>query len=241
MSSGEPNCTSRPSSSTPTLSRRERLRLVVRDVHGGRAHLADQRGDLHAHPLAQVGVQVGQWFVAQDQPGVGDQRAGERDTLLLAAGQLVRVSSGELGQPHSLEHRQGTGPALGATDPAAAQRERHVVQRGHVRPQRVVLEHHRQVTLLGGHMRTVGRHGPSADGDQPAVDSLDAGQAPQQRRLAGPGRTEQHEERPRATESDTEARWPARTRWRAPGWARSVAAPAPATRRAPGPRPRIPA
>jgi hypothetical protein len=56
----------------------------VGDVHGGRRRLADQRGDLDAHPLAQVGVQVGQRLVAQDQPGVGDQRAGQRDPLLLA-------------------------------------------------------------------------------------------------------------------------------------------------------------
>jgi hypothetical protein len=37
-------------------------------------------------------------FVAQDQPGVGDQRTGQRDPLLLAAGQLVRVPLAERAQ-----------------------------------------------------------------------------------------------------------------------------------------------
>jgi hypothetical protein len=64
----------------------ERLGLAVGDVDGGGRRLADQRGDLHPHPLAQVGVQVGQGLVAQDQPGVGDERPGQRDPLLLAAG-----------------------------------------------------------------------------------------------------------------------------------------------------------
>ena len=40
------------------------------------------------------GVEVRKRLVAQNEPGVADQRAGERDALLLAAGQLVRVAVG---------------------------------------------------------------------------------------------------------------------------------------------------
>jgi hypothetical protein len=166
------------------VGERERLRLVVRDVHGGRARLADQRGDLHPHSLAQVGVQVGQRLVAQDQPGVGDQRPGQRDPLLLASGQLVRVAPRELAQPHPLQHRRRARPARGPRQAAPAERERDVGERGHVRPQCIVLEHHRQVTLVGRHVRPAVRDGLPANGDQPAVDPLDARQAPQHRRLA---------------------------------------------------------
>ena len=103
------------------VGQRERLGLVVGDVDGGRAGLADQGGDLHPHPLAQVGVQVGQRLVAQDQPGVRDQRAGERDPLLLPAGQLVRVPPREVGEP---DPRRASPPPAPGTRPGGRRRRR---------------------------------------------------------------------------------------------------------------------
>ena len=44
-------------------------------------------------------------LVEHDQPRVGDQRAGDRDALALAAGELVREELGDIGpQPDQLQH-----------------------------------------------------------------------------------------------------------------------------------------
>ena len=73
-----------------------RLRLVVGDVDRGVAVLVVQPAHLEAHLLAQIGVEIGQRLVEQQRLGLDDQRARERDALLLAARQLARIAVGEL-------------------------------------------------------------------------------------------------------------------------------------------------
>jgi hypothetical protein len=70
------------------------------------------------------------------------------------------------------------------------QPERQVLFHGHVRVQRVVLEHHRDVAVL---RRQVVHH-PPADHDGAAGDLFQAGDRPQRRRLAASGRTDEHHE-----------------------------------------------
>ena len=70
------------------------------------------------------------------------------------------------------------------------QRERHVVAHGHVRIQRVVLEHHRDVAFL----RRNAIDDPAADADLAMGDFLESGQHAQQRRLAATRRTDEHAE-----------------------------------------------
>ncbi len=53
------------------------------------------RGDRAAGLLAQPGVERGERLVEQDQGGLGSQRPGERDALLLPTGELVRVPPGD--------------------------------------------------------------------------------------------------------------------------------------------------
>ena len=62
--------------------------LIVRDIQDRNAEFLLQRLNLETHFLAQVGVEVVQRFVEQQQAGLGDQRPRQRDTLLLAAGKL---------------------------------------------------------------------------------------------------------------------------------------------------------
>ena len=69
------------------VGQRQRLDLVVGDDDGGVAELALQHLQLAAHPLARRGVEVAQRLVEQQHRRVADQRAGQRDPLLLAAGQ----------------------------------------------------------------------------------------------------------------------------------------------------------
>ncbi len=65
--------------------------VVVRDVDGGAAQLAQQAAHLGAQALAQVAVQVGQGFVGQHQLRSRHDGPGQCHTLLLAAGQAGRA------------------------------------------------------------------------------------------------------------------------------------------------------
>ena len=77
---------------------------------------------------------------------------------------------------------------LGARQPPSPQAERHVVAHRHLRIQRVVLEHHRDVPRA----RRDAVHDAAVDLDPPVVDRLEARQHPQRGRLAGARRPDQH-------------------------------------------------
>jgi hypothetical protein len=70
----------------------------VRHVDGCDAYVPLQATDLVAHPLTQLGVQVAERLVKQQQTWVVDQGAGQRHPLLLAAAQAVGVTLLEAGQ-----------------------------------------------------------------------------------------------------------------------------------------------
>ena len=72
------------------LGKRERLGLVVRHIDRGEAEPVLQDFQFDAHLVAQLRIEVRHRLVEQHQPRLVDQRAGKRDTLLLAAGQLRR-------------------------------------------------------------------------------------------------------------------------------------------------------
>ena len=65
------------------------------DVDRGVAVLVVQAAHLEAHLLAQVGVEIGQRLVEQQRLRLDDQRARQRDALLLAAGQFAGIAVGE--------------------------------------------------------------------------------------------------------------------------------------------------
>ena len=65
-----------------------RLGLVVGDVDHRHAELLLQRADLAPHLLAQLRIEVRQRLVHQADRRLGDDRAAERDALLLAAREL---------------------------------------------------------------------------------------------------------------------------------------------------------
>ena len=81
---------------------------------------------------------------------------------------------------------------LGLVDAGDLEREAHVVGDGHVRVERVVLEDHRDVAVLGGQVGDVA----VADPDLAVVDLFEAGEHAQGGGLATPGGTDQDEELP---------------------------------------------
>ena len=75
---------------------------------------------------------------------------------------------------------------------AIRKRKADVRRHREIRIQRVVLEDHRDVALLGREVGDVA----VADEDRPGVDLLEAGEHPQRRRLSGAGWAHQHHELP---------------------------------------------
>ena len=71
------------------VGHRQRLALVVGDEDEGDAERLLQRLQLVLHLLAQLEVERAERLVEQQHLGLVDQRAGQRDALALAAGQLA--------------------------------------------------------------------------------------------------------------------------------------------------------
>ena len=145
------------------------------------------RTELHA----ELGVQVGERLVQTDDRRLGDERAGDGDALLLAAGELRH------GFPELLVRKIdlfGDGADffvhLGLLHFLDAQTERDVVVHGHRREERVALEHDADVPILDGHMGDV----LIAD-EHLALRRLDeAGNGAERCRFAAAGRAEEREE-----------------------------------------------
>jgi hypothetical protein len=121
---------------------------------------------------------------------VADDRAAHRHALPLAARELARIALEIRSEAEDVGRLFHACLDLALRLLCDHQRERHVVANGHVRIERVVLEHHRDVALL---RRLAIDHGV-ADRHFAAGDLLEAGDHPQERRLAASRRSDQHAE-----------------------------------------------
>ncbi|MGY4489097.1 hypothetical protein ACVWWR_008288 [Bradyrhizobium sp. LM3.2] len=145
------------------------------------------RLQLAAHPDPQERIERGERLVEQEDLRLGDQRAGERHALLLAAGELGRQSAGIGAHCDELEQFAGTLVPDSAVDAAHFQGKRNIVEHGQVRKQRVRLEHHRRTALGGLEVGDVLR----AKDDVAFADRLVARDHAQGRSLAAAGGAEQ--------------------------------------------------
>ncbi len=92
--------------------------------------------------VAGLQVQRAEWFVHKQDIGAHRQSAGDADTLLHAAGQLVRVGLGEAGQADEVDVLAGDFETLAFRTSLHFQAERHVLQRRSPWEQIEALEHH---------------------------------------------------------------------------------------------------
>jgi hypothetical protein len=168
----------------------EGLVLRVRDQERGHAFVLQDAPHLLRQALAQIEVEAGEGLVEQQQAGFGRQRARQRHALLLAAGQLMRIGAPFMRtQADQRQHCARAFAALAPRQPVQA--ELHVVERGQVRQQRQVLEHHadaarfrRQACAGGGQQALVAE-------DAAGQHRLEAGDGAQQRGLARAGGAQQ--------------------------------------------------
>ena len=169
------------------VGERHRLFLAVGDLDEADAEFALQPLQLAAHLHPQERIERGERLVEQQDLRLGDQGAGERDALLLAAGELRR-------QPRRIgRHRDQLKQFAGALVPRRAVDAAHfqgkcdVVEHGQVRKQRVGLEHHRRAALGRLEVGDVLR----AQDDVALADRLVAGDHAQGRGFATAGGAEQ--------------------------------------------------
>ena len=172
------------------VRQRQRLLLVVRDVHDGDAQPALDLLDLCLHVLAQLAVQRAQWLVHEHDRRIEHERARQRHPLLLAPGELARVAVFEAGQAHDLQRLANALLGLHARHLAHPEREADVGGDGHVGEQRVVLEDEADVApvrRLAGQLAVVGV-------DLAKILQHEARDDLEDRGLAGAARPQQGEE-----------------------------------------------
>src|SRR5882672_1488591 len=123
----------------------ERLLLIVRDVDHGGTDPALEPANLHAQPLADLGVEIGERLVEEQHARLDDEGTRESHALLLTARELgglpLRDSRG-VADLHEIEGGHGLPQDVGPREALASETVRDVVEDAHVRPQGVVLEHH---------------------------------------------------------------------------------------------------
>ena len=108
------------------VAHRQRLLLVVGDVDEGDADLALDPLQLELQALAQLQVEGAERLVEEQHLRQVDQRPGERDPLLLAAGELrgAAVRLGARGRPARARPRPGPRSRPSAPSCASARRRR---------------------------------------------------------------------------------------------------------------------
>ena len=114
----------------------------MRDVDERRPELVLDALQLELHLLAQLDVERAERLVEQQRGRPVDERARQRDPLLLAAGELPGsppLEALELDDAQDLEHSLAV---LAARDSLHLEPERDVVVDRHVREERVLLEDH---------------------------------------------------------------------------------------------------
>ena len=112
------------------------------DHHHGHAVVGQILHDLQ-HLANHFGVQGRGGLVKQHHIRLHAQGAGDGDTLLLTAGQLLRIGVGTVGQTDHIQKAAGSGFGLGLLDALGVHGcERQVLEHRHVGEQVKVLEHH---------------------------------------------------------------------------------------------------
>ena len=165
------------------VSQGDRLRLRVSNMHEGDAEFRLESLQFAAHLQAEKFVQRRKRLVEEKNPGVCNQRAGERNALLLATRELGGHAIAEMVELDALQHLVRTFATLVLPDATHLQIEGDVVENGQVREERVVLEHHRRAALD----RRLAHDHLVADIDLTRGRRLVTRDHPQDRRLAAAG------------------------------------------------------
>ena len=107
--------------------------------------------DFVAHFQAQLGVEIGERFVEEQDVGFDHEGAGQGHTLLLSAGKLVWRSFGVRFHSNRGQRLLHSLRLFSGGNAANIQSIRDVFRDGHVRPERVILENHPGIPQMRRH------------------------------------------------------------------------------------------
>src|ERR1044071_5309362 len=168
------------------VGNRERLVLIVGHVKRADADFLDQLLELHAHFFTQLGVQVAERLVEQNQPRLQREAARQRDPLLLAAAQLGRIALIAPLQANQIQRRHHSALDFILRLFAQLEAEGDVFENRHVRPQRVVLKYKADFARVRRDENAVfyGSLYFVSDGNRARVGNFESGNGPKQRGFA---------------------------------------------------------
>ncbi|OLT20400.1 hypothetical protein BJF78_09935 [Pseudonocardia sp. CNS-139] len=169
------------------VGQQHRLVDVVRHEQGGDPLLHPDPRQLQVHPPPRHRVQGAERLVEQQDVRFEGERAGDRDALAHAAGELARPRVLEAGEADEREQVADPLPVHRAA--RHAERQRDVLPRRRPRQQRVLLERDAEPVRAD----EVGR-AALLDGDRALGGLLQARDHAQHRRLAAARRAEQRDE-----------------------------------------------
>jgi hypothetical protein len=158
--------------------------------NGRDVELALDLAQFHLHRRPQILVERRERLVEQQHRRIDNQRARQRDALLLTAGQLARRAICKSRQTHQSQHGFDADVPFLFRDAADLQTVGDITGDVHVRKQRVVLKHHADFPLVGRDVV----HPLAADQDLAAVRAQESRGQIEQRGLAAAGGAEQGHE-----------------------------------------------
>ena len=161
----------------------------MRDVHRGGGQPALQLRDLRAGLNSEFRVQIRQRLVHQKDLRLTDDGPAHGHALALPSRERLRLPIEVVLEVQELRGFEDACSDLLFAGFGELEREAHVLGDAHVRVERVVLEHHRDVAVLGFGMRDV----RAADENATAVDLLEAGEHAQRCGLAAARRADENE------------------------------------------------
>ena len=168
----------------------ERLFLVVRDEDRRDSHLALDAVDGAPQIDADLRVERAERLVEQQHLGAMRQRAGERDALLLAAGELAGHARTQARKIDELEQLFAAAATLVLGDASDLEGELDVLGDVHVAKQRVVLEDDADRPLLWRERRDVA----AVKDDAAVIARRQPGDHPEDRALAAAAGTQKDQQ-----------------------------------------------
>ena len=166
------------------------------DINGGDTEFIMQAADFEAHFLPQIGIEVRERFIQQQHGGLHHNGAGQRHTLLLAAGKLGRVAPRQVAHFHHIQNLSYAALYFIAGEFAECQPKADIFRHRHIRPNGIGLENHGHAAPFRRQHGTGGGKHLAIDRNHPRIGFNKAGNHAQRCGLAAAGRAEQRQEFP---------------------------------------------
>jgi hypothetical protein len=117
--------------------------------HQGDTKFPADLKELHPHSMAEHGIECGKWLIQQEDGGFLDQRPGQGHSLPLPAGQLVRITAGQVSDLKGRHDLRDLLPLARqqAETPVFFQRIGDILLHGQMRKQGIVLKEISHVAL----------------------------------------------------------------------------------------------